>query len=150
MTAAILVSLVGCGDGNGGLSRGEVEEIVRARMDEAPAPLQPEPGLTRKDVEQIVQAAIASIPRPQPGLTSDEAERVARGVVASIPPKSAPAGYTRFFVDNAISRYETQGLKSTLAHYNREESVDGHWYVFIIDENDWSSDTQTPPAWGWR
>ena len=56
--------------------------------------------------------------------------------MASIPPRSAPADYTQFFVDNAISRYETQGLDATLAHYNREESIDGQWYVFIIDEND--------------
>ena len=52
------------------------------------------------------------------------------------PPKSAPAEYTRFFVDSAIARYESQGLEATLAHYNRAESVDGQWYVFIIDEND--------------
>ena len=56
-------------------------------------------------------------------------------MVASIPPRSSPAEYTRFFVNNAISRYETQGLDATLAYYNREESVDGQWYVFIIDEN---------------
>ena len=31
---------------------------------------------------------------------------------------------------------ETQGLDATLAHYNREGSVDGQWYVVIIDEND--------------
>ena len=37
---------------------------------------------------------------------------------------------------NAIIRYETEGLDATLAHYNREESVDGQWYAFIVDEND--------------
>ena len=57
-------------------------------------------------------------------------------MVASIPPKSAPAEYTKFFVDNAISCYETQGLDATLAYYSREESIDGQWYVFIIDEDD--------------
>ena len=60
----------------------------------------------------------------------------ARPRVASIPPKSAPAEYTGFFVENAISRYQTQGLDTTLAYYNREESIDGQWYVFVIDEND--------------
>ena len=150
--------LTGCGDG---LSQAEVEEIVRAEMAEAPTPPQPEPGLTAADVEEairkaladmpepdsglskseveeIVKAALADLPQaqPQPGLTSAEAEEIARGVVASIPPKSAPADYTKFFVNNAISRYETQGLEATLAYYNREESVDGQWYVFIVDEND--------------
>ena len=103
---------IACG-GDGGLSRPEVEEIVHEELADAPAP-----------------------PQPQPGLTSDEAEKIARGVIASITPKSAPADYTKFFVNNAISRYETQGLDATLAYYNRPESIDGQWYVFIIDEND--------------
>ena len=155
----ILLLPVACGGEEPGLSRAEVEEIVRAELAEAPVPPQPEPGLTAADVEEairaaladmpqpesgqskgeveeIVKAVLADIPQPQPGLTSAEAEEIARGVVASIPPKSAPAEYTKFFVDNAISRYETQGLEATLAYYNREQSVDGQWYVFVIDEND--------------
>ena len=181
LAVMLLVLLVACGDGDAGLSRAEVAEIVRAEMAETPPSQQPEPGLTSADVEEairaamadmpqpesglsqeeverIVEAAIASIPTPQPGLTSTqvedairtalaampkpepgltstEAERIARGVVASIPPKSSLAEYTRFFVQNAISRYETQGLDATLAYYNREASVDGQWYVFVIDEN---------------
>ena len=157
LTVLGIFLLAGCGDS--GLSRAEVEEIVREEMTEAPTPPQPEPGLTaadveeairkamadmpepdsglsKREVEEIVSAAIAAIAEPQPGLTSAEAEQIARGVVASIPHKSAPAEYTKFFVNNAISRYETQGLEATLAYYNREESVDGQWYVFIIDEND--------------
>ena len=39
-------------------------------------------------------------------------------------------------LESAISRYETQGLEAILTHYNREESVDGQWYISIIDEND--------------
>ena len=182
LAVTLLVLLVACGDGDAGLSRAEVEEIVRAEMAETPPSQQPEPGLTSVDVEEairaamadmpqpesglsqeeverIVEAAIASIPTPQPGLTSAdvenaigtalaampqlepgltaaEAERIARSVVASIPPTSAPVEYTQFFVEKAISRYETQGLDATLAYYNRPESIDGQWYVFIIDEND--------------
>ena len=169
LTLLLLVLLQACGDGDAGLSRSEVEEIVRTELAKTPASPQPEPGLTsmpqseqglsKSEVEEMVQAAIdaipepqaaltaaqveeairramADIPQPEPGLTTDEAERIARGVVASIPPKSAPAEYTKFFVNNAISRYETQGLEATLAYYNREESIDGQWYVFIIDEND--------------
>ena len=154
---AILTALLlaACGDGDAGLSRVEVEQIVRAELADAPAPEpgitaddveeairramadmpQPEAGLTENAVEEIVKAAIAAIPEPQAGLTTAEAERIARGVVASIPPRSAPAEYTRFFVGEAISMYETQGLDATLAHYNRPESIDGQWYVFIADEN---------------
>ena len=155
----IMLFLVACGGGDTGLSRAEVEEIVRAEMEEAPATAQPQPGLTSAEVEEAILKAMADMPQPDSGLsksevaeiakaalaglsqpesrlTSAEAEKIARGVVASIPPKSAPAEYTKFFVDNAINRYETQGLDSTLAYYNREESIDGQWYVFIIDEND--------------
>ena len=159
LTVPVLILSIACGGEDAGPSRAEVEEIVRAGLAESPAPStaepgltsadvekaihaamadmpQPEAGLSKSEVEEIVKAAVAAIPQPEPGLTSADAERIARGIVSSIPPKSAPADYTKFFVDNAISRYETQGLDATLAHYNREESVDGQWYVFIIDEND--------------
>ena len=116
-----------------GLTSADVEEAIRAAIAEMPQSVE---GLTKAEVEQIVQTAIASIPEPRAGLTSAEAEQIARGVVASIPPKSAPTAYTRFFVNNAISRYETQGVDATLVYYNREESIDGQWYVFVIDEND--------------
>ena len=134
LTVSVIFLLTGCGDS--GLSRAEVEEIVRAETSAAPAPPQPEQGLTAADVEEVVDAVIAAIATPQPGLPPAEAERIARGIVASIPPKSAPAEYTKFFVESAIARYETQGLDATLAHYNRKQSVDGQWYVFIIDEDD--------------
>ena len=163
LAALFALLLVACGDGDAGLSRAEVEEIVREELADAPTPSEPEPGLTSADVEEAIRAAmaempqpdagqsqeeverivesairaaIADMPRPEPGLTAAEAERIARGVFASIPPRSAPADYTKFFVNNAISRYKTQGLDATLAYYNRPESIDGQWYVFIIDEND--------------
>ena len=116
-----------------GLTSTDVEEAIRAALSDMP---QPELGLSKSEVEEIVKAALADAPQPQTGLPSAEAEQIARGVVASIPPKSAPADYTKFFVNNAVSRYETQGLDATLAYYNREESIDGQWHVFIIDEND--------------
>ena len=129
-----------------GLTHAEVERIVEAATASTPTP-QPgltsadvedaigtafadmpkqEPGLSRTEVEQIVHDAIAGTPEQEPGLTSSEAEKIARGVVASIPPKSAPAEHTKFFVDNALSRYETEGLDATLAYYNQEESIHGH------------------------
>ena len=54
---------------------------------------------------------------------------------ATVPPKSTPADYTKFLVRDAISRYESEGLDATVAYYNAKESVDGQWYVFIIDDN---------------
>ena len=159
LTVPVLILSIACGGEDAGLSRAEVEEIVRAGLAESPAPStaepgltsadvekaihaamadmpQPEAGLSKSEVEEIVKAAVAAIPQPEPGLTSADAERIARGIVSSIPPKSAPADYTKFFVQNAIIRYDAQGLDATLAHYNRGESIDGQWYVFIVDEND--------------
>ena len=52
------------------------------------------------------------------------------------PDKSDTPSYTRAFVRQATNLYDALGLKETLAYYNRPESIDGQWYVFIIDEND--------------
>ena len=142
------VLLAACGSGDSGLTRAEVQGIVREELtaessasvdgtvNDTPDAPTAMTVLTRAEAEEIVTSAIAAIPEPRPGLTADEAERIARAAIAGIPPRSAPADYTRHFVESAIARYETQGLDATLAHYNREESVDGQWYVFIIDDND--------------
>ena len=34
-----------------------------------------------------------------------------------------------------MNLYVALGLEETVAYYNAKESVDGQWYVFIIDEN---------------
>ena len=150
--------LAACGDGDAGLTRAEVEEIVRAEMaaqssaesssgmtpadmegivNDAIAKMAPaEPGMSQAEVEGIVNVAIAEMPRPEPGLDRAEVEEIVRAAMASIPSKSAPADYTQHVVSNAIARYEAQGLDAALAHYNSPLSVDGQWYVFIIDEND--------------
>ena len=53
---------------------------------------------------------------------------------ASAPPKWMPEAYTNYFVREAIRRYESDGLDSTAAYYNTRESVDGQWFMFIVDE----------------
>ena len=45
-----------------------------------------------------------------------------RGLHDRRPYASAYADYTRHVVEQAVSRYESNGLDSTLAHYNRPES----------------------------
>ncbi len=95
-------------------------------------------GLSRTEiqVEKAVSGAMAEVPWPEPRVTRAEVGESVRASIVSIPSKAAPAEYTRFFVDNAIARYEAQGMDATLDHYNSPQSVDGQWYVFIIDEND--------------
>ena len=51
------------------------------------------------------------------------------------PGKSDAPAYTKTFVQQAMNLYVALGLKETVAYYNAKESVDGQWYVFIIDDN---------------
>ena len=50
--------------------------------------------------------------------------------------KGNPRVYARALVGQAIARYDADGADDTIAHYNRPESVDGQWYVFIVGEDD--------------
>ena len=127
--------LVACGDGDEGLTRSEVQDIVREEL-AAQSQADSDPGMAPADVESIVNDAIRGMAQPEPGLTRAEIEEIVRAAIASVPSRSAPAEYTRHFVDNAVARYQAQGLDATLAHYNSPQSVDGQWYVFIIDGND--------------
>ena len=49
------------------------------------------------------------------------------------PGKSDAPAYTKAFVQQATNLYVALGLEETVAYYNTKESVDGQWYVFIID-----------------
>jgi len=129
------VLFAACGGDDAGLTRAEVEEIVREEI-AAQTRAGSTPGMVPADVESIVNDAIKEMPQPEPSLTRAEVEEIVKAAIASVPSRSAPAEYTKFFVDNAIARYDAQGLDATLAHYNSPQSVDGQWYVFIIDGND--------------
>ena len=48
--------------------------------------------------------------------------------------KSNPIDYTVSLVNQALSRYQADGRAATLDYYNSPESVDGEWYVYVIDE----------------
>ncbi len=133
LTAPVLLLLVACADGDSELSRVEVEESDRAVMADTP---QPETGSLESKVEETANPAIADTPEPRATQAAAEAEPTTSGEDATIPPKWAPTDYTRYFVQNAISEYETYGLETVLAYYNSTQSIDGQWYVFIIDEND--------------
>ena len=129
----ILSALFAACGGDAGLSRAEVEEIVREEMASQPVDAGASPGTTPNAGEAIDKATPQT---PEQGLSRAEVEEIVRVAIASIPSKAAPAEYTRHVVENATARYQAQGLDATLAHYNSPQSVDGQWYVFIIDEND--------------
>ena len=50
--------------------------------------------------------------------------------------KEDPAAFARAIVLAAIARYEFEGLEATVTYYNDPASIDGQWYVAIMDEND--------------
>ena len=46
------------------------------------------------------------------------------------------ADVTVDYVQRAIELYDRDGLEATIAYYDSRESVDGQFYLFLIDEND--------------
>ena len=55
----------------------------------------------------------------------------------------APA-YTSDFVGRAINLYNAVSLEDTVAYYNTRESVDGQWYVFIVDVDSYTIGHRNP------
>ena len=49
-------------------------------------------------------------------------------------PKSDQPLYTQEYVRQAVSLYEASGRGAAVAYYNDSDSVDGQWYMFIVDE----------------
>ena len=47
-----------------------------------------------------------------------------------------PHEYTVTYVENAIARYDREGLEAMKAYYNSVASFEGQWYMFIMDAND--------------
>ena len=43
--------------------------------------------------------------------------------------------YTKSLVEEAIRRYERDGRQAAIEYYSSGESVNGQWYVFIVDGN---------------
>ena len=120
---AILVPalLLACGDD--GLSRSDIQQIVQSEIANNPAPV--DQGSSREQVEQMVREAMA-----------EESGQASLSTSTSAPRKSTPDQYTKHFVNKAIDMYESEGLDATVAHYNTKASMDGPWYVFIFDADD--------------
>ena len=47
-----------------------------------------------------------------------------------------PRDYTVQYVNQAVERYEREGLESMLNYYNSVASFEGEWYLFATDAND--------------
>ena len=44
-----------------------------------------------------------------------------------------PAAYTQDYVQQAMDYYDSQGLEATVAHYNSPESIDGSYWLMMVD-----------------
>ena len=44
-----------------------------------------------------------------------------------------PAAYTQAYVQSAMDYYDSQGLEATVAHYNSPESIDGSYWLMMVD-----------------
>ena len=82
------------------------------------------------DIASLDEATIASVIEQLQKLSAADQSP------ASAPPKWEPAEYTKYFVREAIRKYDSEGLDATVAYYNTKESVDGQWYMFILDQDD--------------
>ena len=64
---------------------------------------------------------------------NSDATTTAMSASRDAPTKDEPGAYTKAVVEDAVQRYERDGLEATVEYFNSLESVDGEWYVFIID-----------------
>ena len=76
LAAMAVLILIGCSNGDPGLSRAEVEELVRSELAQSPPAPTAEPGLTTADVEEAVREAMEDMPQPEPGLSRAEVELI--------------------------------------------------------------------------
>ena len=60
------------------------------------------------------------------------------------PSKADAPAYTRDFVARAINLYNAIGREGTVDYYKLRESVDGQWYVFIIDGDGYTISHHNP------
>ena len=96
-----------------GLTRSEVEEIVQTAVTAMPQP-EAEPGLTRSEVEEIVQTAVTAMPQPEaePGLTRSEVEEIVQMAVAVMPQAEAEPGLTRSEVEEVVRAAMAEAAES--------------------------------------
>ena len=64
------------------------------------------------------------------------------------PPKSDAPAYTKAFVESAINLYNAIGREATLEYYKTTDSVDGQWYIFIVDGDGYTLSHHQPKYLG--
>lgn len=62
------------------------------------------------------------------------------------PTADDPEAFTVAFVQAAVDLYKMEGRDATVAYYNSPASINGQWYVFITDTNDFFVAHATAPT----
>lgn len=148
--AAVL--LIGCSTSQDSVSRSDIEDMVASAV----AGLSDQM-LTAEEAERIVTASLEELAERDASVTLADVQAVVSEESASlmaqlsppvtaaagdddamqaVPSKSAQADYTQYVVQRAIDRYHADGRDAMIHFYSQQASVDGPWYVFIIDENE--------------
>ena len=81
-------------------------------------------------VAMFALVACSTVPTAQPPQPSEPSPPG----LDTISREAEPGLYTKAFVAEAIRHYNAEGRDATIAFYNSPESMDGEWYLFIIDE----------------
>ena len=79
----------------------------------------------------IAAGAMADTAEPD-GISRAEAQEMIDEAVTRV---ANPAGYTQRVVQDAIDRYDAEGRDASIAYHQSKASIDGPWYVFLLDEN---------------
>ena len=105
----------------------ELQERIKASVDPIVATVA---GIVSIAALIVAIAAMARTAEPD-ALTRAEAEQLIDEAVARA---VDPAAYTQHVVREAIDRYDAGGREASIAYHSSQESIDGPWYVFLLDE----------------
>ena len=126
--AVLALASAGCGDGD---SLSGTEEAPSIAAGEAVAD---DPQAAASELSSDETAADAGVEKEDETAADAGAAGEPDGEpVPALPSKSNPSGYTQFVVQQAIDRYEADGLDAALDHFNDPANIDGQWYVFVVD-----------------
>lgn len=89
--------------------------------------------LVRLSVSVVLMAAVLMLGGAGAGAQDEPTPELISEDAADAPPRSDEAAYTQWFVRQAVERYDAEGRDAALEYFNDPASVDGQWYVFVVN-----------------
>ena len=87
--------------------------------------------LTRLTLHVVLGSAVLALSAAGAGAQDEPTPEFISEDVA--PPRSDEAAYTQYVVRQAIERYDAEGRDAAIEYFNDPASVDGQWYVFVVN-----------------